>query len=352
MKPIARLFADPPAPTEMPKPYLIAEAGVNHEGDLDLARRLIEEAADAGADAIKFQTYRANTIASVDSPAYWNLSKEPTRTQHELFKKYDRFWKSEFEQLKSHCDRVGIEFMSTPFDLEAADFLNELVDVFKVSSSDVTNKPFLEHIAGYGKPLILSTGASNLQEIHDAVGWIRAKGAPLALLHCVLSYPTADEAAHLLKIPALQREFPELLIGYSDHTLPGTMETLITASLLGARILEKHFTHDKTLPGNDHYHAMDKHDLEHFVDRLDATWCLLGSGVLEPVPEEEAARVNARRSLVAARPIAAGKIIGKDDLTWKRPGRGISPSAIEMLVGRVAAVDIPEDAIIEWPFVR
>ena len=142
---------------EIKSPYIIAEAGVNHEGSMDIAKRLIDEAAEGGAHAIKFQTYKADTIASKDSPAYWDITEEPTDSQYKLFKKYDKFWKNEFEQLKMYCDKVGIEFLSTPFDIESAKFLNEMMDVFKISSSDITNKPFIDYISDFGKPIILST---------------------------------------------------------------------------------------------------------------------------------------------------------------------------------------------------
>ena len=198
-------------------------------------------------DAIKFQSYKAGTLASKDSPAYWDTTKEPTLSQYELFKKHDSFWKNEFEQLKRWCDDEDIAFMSTPFDVESANFLNPLMDVYKISSSDITNKPFIEYMCGFGKPIILSTGASDLHEVAEAVEWIGAKGNPLALLHCVLNYPTMDENAGLGMIVGLKRHFPDLVIGYSDHTLPMDMHTLVTATLLGARILEKHFTFDKTL---------------------------------------------------------------------------------------------------------
>ena len=149
-------------------PFVIAEAGVNHEGSMDTAKLLVDEAAAGGADAIKFQSYKAETLASKHSPAYWDTNAEPTRSQYELFKKHDSFWKSEFEELKEHCDRSGIEFISTPFDLESATFLNDLMDSFKISSSDLTNKPFINFICDFGKPVILSTGAAYLWEIHRA----------------------------------------------------------------------------------------------------------------------------------------------------------------------------------------
>lgn len=330
------------------RPYVIAEAGVNHEGDLDLARRLIDEAAAGGAHAIKFQTYRAETIASKDSPSYWDLSKEPTDSQYRLFKKYDKFWKNEFEALKRHCDGAGIAFLSTPFDVESAHFLNDLMDVFKISSSDLNNKPFIDILCGFGKPIVLSTGASYLWEVQQAVEAIQAHGNPLALLHCVLNYPTDDANANLAMILDLRRVYPRLAVGYSDHTLPRDMQTLEVATLLGACILEKHFTHDKTLPGNDHYHAMDMLDLRRLGERLDRVFELLGETNKHPLASEAPARANARRSLVAARAIPAGKIVDAGDLTWKRPGRGIDPRDFDRLIGRSARHDVAEDAVLQW----
>ena len=334
--------------TSIPFPYIIAEAGVNHEGSMDLAKRLIDEAAEGGAQAIKFQTYKAATLASRHSPAYWDTSKEPTRSQFELFQKHDSFWKNEFEALKRHCDQRGIAFMSTPFDVTSAIFLNDLMDVYKISSSDITNRPFIEFLCAFNKPIILSTGASSLAEIAEAVAWIEPFGNPLGLLHCVLNYPTADENAALGMIPALARHFPAHVIGYSDHTLPRDMKTLEVAVLLGARILEKHFTHDKTLPGNDHYHAMDFRDLQRFTTSMRQTLSLIGDLRLSALPSEEPARQNARRSLVAARDIPAGTRIGKDDLTWKRPAGGISPRHYHEVLGMQARADIEEDTVLLW----
>lgn len=330
------------------RPFIIAEAGVNHEGDMNLARRLIEEAKEGGADAIKFQTYKAETLASKDSPSYWDLSKEPTDSQYRLFKKYDKFWKSEYEALARHCQNVGIEFLSTPFDVESATFLNELMDVFKISSSDLNNKPFIEFLCGFGKPIVLSTGAAYMHEVDEAVGWIQDKGNPVALLHCILNYPTDDANANLAMIQTLRRRYSELPIGYSDHTLPKDMKTLEVAALLGANIIEKHFTHDKTLPGNDHYHAMDKEDLKHFHRRMDELFTLLGDGRKRPLESERLSRANARRSLVAARAIPSGKIIDAADVTWKRPGRGIDPREFDRLIGSKARQDITEDTVLQW----
>jgi sialic acid synthase SpsE len=337
-----------PCDAAIKPPYIIAEAGVNHEGSMELAKRLIDEAVEGGANAIKFQTYKAETIASKDSPSYWDLSKEPTDSQYQLFKKYDRFWKNEFEALKRHCDQVGIEFISTPFDVESARFLNDLMDVFKISSSDLNNKPFIEILCSYSKPIILSTGAAYLWEIEQVAGWIEAKGNVLALLHCVLNYPTEDANANLAMILDLRRQFPNNLIGYSDHTLPRDMKTLEVATLLGARIIEKHFTHDKTLPGNDHYHAMDKVDLKRFHTRLDTLFQLLGDQRKHPLASEGIARQNARRSLVAARLIPAGKKVESEDVTWKRPAKGIDPREYDRLIGSMVKESIEEDTVLQW----
>ena len=330
------------------RPYLIAEAGVNHEGNMDLAKRLINEAKEGGADAIKFQTYKASTIASKDSPSYWDISQEPTDSQYKLFQKYDKFWKSEFEALAEHCQKVDIEFLSTPFDIESARFLNELMPVFKVSSSDLNNKPFINFICNFGKPIILSTGASYMWEVEQSVSWVEAHGNPIALLHCILNYPTDDANANLAMIKGLARKFPDRLIGYSDHTLPKDMKTLEVATLMGARIIEKHFSHDKTLPGNDHYHAMDKNDLKRFHARMNRSLELLGSVVRQPLPSENISRANARRSLVAARSISAGRNIVADDITWKRPGTGIDPREYEQILGKIALRNIAEDTVLTW----
>jgi sialic acid synthase SpsE len=349
---LAELLADKALGRGAPRqPCLIAEAGVNHEGSLDTAKRLIEEAHEGGADVIKFQTYRAETLASKDSPAYWDTTKEKTRSQYELFKKHDKFWKNEFETLKKHCDKVGIEFLSTPFDLESAGFLNDMMAVFKISSSDITNKPFIQHIASFGKPILLSTGASNMDEIEEAVGWIRPYGNKMALLHCVLNYPTSDKDANLAMIRDLAARFQDAIIGYSDHTLPRDMKTLETAVILGAALLEKHFTHDKTLPGNDHYHAADKKDFQVFRKGMKRIIELLGSPDKMSLSVEEPARQHARRSLVASRRIPKGDRIGPEQLTWKRPAHGISPRDIDRVIGRIAAADIEEDTPLKWEMI-
>lgn len=327
-------------------PYIIAEVGVNHEGSMKTAKRLIDEAKEGGAHAVKFQSYKAETLASKHSPAYWDTTQEPIKSQFELFKKHDSFWKDEMQELSNYCNESGIEFMSTPFDTESAEFLNDMMDVYKISSSDITNKPFIEYICNFGKPIILSTGASNMEEIQDAVNWIKPFNVPLALLHCVLNYPTLDENANLGMILGLKETFPNNIVGYSDHTLPKNMKICEIATLLGVTIIEKHFTHDKTLSGNDHYHAMDKEDLKIFNKNLNTIFEILGEFKIEALTSEDKVRKNARRSLVAAKDIPKGKIIEKEDLTFKRPAHGISPKYIDDVIGKVAKIDINKDDII------
>jgi sialic acid synthase SpsE len=329
-------------------PVIIAEAGVNHEGSMAIAKRMIEEASEGGAQAIKFQTYKAEKLASKDSPFYWDIQKEPTRSQYELFKKYDKFWKKEYEELKMYCDKLGIEFLSTPFDSESAEFLNDLMNVYKISSSDLNNIPFIQQILSYGKPVLLSTGASFLWEIQRTVQMIETSGVNYCLMHCILNYPTETSNANLNMIKTLKKSFPNAIMGYSDHTLPEYINVITSAYILGARIIEKHFTHDKTLPGNDHYHAMDKDDLKMIVRQLEMTKKILGSDERIPLPSEAISRKNARRSLVAARNIKKGQVIKEEDLTWKRPAFGIPPDQFDLVIGKIARINIAEDTLIQW----
>lgn len=337
--------------TQKSKPYVIAEIGVNHEGSMQQAKRLIELAKEGGADAAKFQSYKANTLASKNSPAYWDINKEPTLSQHQLFQKYDNFGPSDYILLAEHCKKIGIDFLSTPFDDDAIDFLEPLVPFFKIASADLTNTPFLRKVAKKGKPILLSTGASTLGEIDIALEAIRSEGcSDVVLLHCILNYPTSDENAHLRMIEGLRRAYPEQILGYSDHTLPDeSMTSLVSAYLLGAPILEKHFTHDKNLPGNDHYHAMDAIDLKRFVEIANKINILLGlSSHKEPIPTEAISRKNARRSIVLRKNLPRGHIITVEDITYKRPGTGISPSHWDEIVGNRLANSLEEDHVLQW----
>ena len=335
-------------------PYVVAEIGVNHEGSMNLAKRLIEEAADGGANAAKFQTYKAEKIASRYSPAYWDTNKEQTSSQYELFKKYDVFGIEEYQELAAYCRKKQIDFISTPFDLDAVDQLDPLVAVFKIAGADITNVPLLRRVASKAKPIILSTGASTLAEIQTSIELVRLAGAKeLCLLHCILNYPTLENHAQLRMISVLERVFPDCLIGYSDHVAPDeTLMSLEMALLMGACVIEKHFTHDKTLPGNDHYHAMDKDDLKRFIGRLEKYRLLFGESDTKVLEWESDARKYARRSVIAAKDIQEGDVITEENITAKRPGTGISPTFWDDLLGMKAAVDIPEDTIMQWQMLK
>jgi len=269
-----------------------------------------------------------------------------------LFKKNDSFWKKEFQVLKLYCDRVDIEFMSTPFDKESALYLNDLMDVYKISSSDITNKPFIEYLCQFNKPIILSTGASTKQEIQDAIDWISPFKIHLSLLHCVLNYPTPNEFASLQKIKTLKAFFPDYLIGYSDHTHPQDMLPCTAAVLLGARVIEKHFTFDKSLPGNDHYHAMDVNDLHQFTRSLSLVSTLYKTGDFDDLSCQAKAIENARRSLVSSVDIPAGSTITEAHLTFKRPASGISPKDIDQVIGKKTTRAIKEDEQIVWEMLK
>jgi len=332
------------------RPYVIAEIGVNHEGDLALAKKLIELAKEGGADAAKFQSYTAGRIASRHSPAYWDTSKEPTRSQFELFSKYDKFSPQDYATLAGHARQLGIDFMSTPFDADAVEFLDPLVPFFKIASADITNVPLLRQVASKGKPVLLSTGASSLAEIDMAMNTLAAAGnKDVVLLQCILNYPCPNANAHLNMIDGLRRAYPENVIGYSDHTVPEERMLVLSAAWLkGALVLEKHFTHDKTLPGNDHYHAMDVHDLRAFQQNITLLQEVLGSTHKKPLPSEAPAREHARRSIVIDRPLKAGQTITAEDITYKRPAHGVSPLFWDEVIGRKTARALEEDHVLRW----
>jgi N-acetylneuraminate synthase len=332
------------------EPYVIAEIGVNHEGSLETAKRLVELAKEGGADAAKFQTYKAETLASRHSPAYWDTSKESTLSQYELFKKYDAFGPAEYTALAEHCRRVGIDFVSTPFDDAAVDLLAPLVPFFKVASADLTNTPLLRRVARTKKPVVLSVGASTVEEVDGALKTLHNAGArDIALLHCILNYPTEDQNANLWMLGDLAARYPHCVIGYSDHTVPKPgLPSLVAAWLLGAVILEKHFTHDTSLPGNDHYHAMTSEHLQQFRGEVARVKPLLGSRTKQPLASEEIARQNARRSIVVARDLPAGHRITESDITYKRPDTGISPLSWDAVIGRSTRRALTADDVLQW----
>ncbi len=332
------------------EPYIVAEIGVNHEGKMNVAKEQIEAAKRGGAHAAKFQTYKAEKIASKYSPSYWDLKKEPTKSQFKLFQKYDNFDREDYVELAAHCAKVGIDFLSTPFDLDAVDWLSPMMPAIKIASADITNTPLIRKCSFLNKPLILSTGAASFDEISFAIKTAKEAGASdIVLLHCVLNYPTNSENANISMIRALKNKFSSHLIGYSDHVQPDAhLSAMVTASWQGAVILEKHFTHDKNLPGNDHYHAMDENDLRNFTSTLSDYRLLLGNNAVKDLRSEEDARIHARRSVVALGDLKPGDVLSEKNLICKRPAHGISPIHWDELIGREVRVPIPDDTLLTW----
>ncbi|PPR48022.1 MAG: N,N'-diacetyllegionaminic acid synthase [Alphaproteobacteria bacterium MarineAlpha5_Bin9] len=331
-------------------PYVIAEIGVNHEGSLTKAKELIDLAALGGAHAAKFQTYKANNLASINSPAYWDTNKEKSTNQNELFKKYDAFNKNEYYELHNHCKRKDIDFLSTPFDIESVEYLDPVLKFYKIASADITNVPLLTAIANKKKPIVISTGASKMSEIKFAHDLLKKNGCPdVSILHCVLNYPTLNENANLLMIRDLSETFPRSTIGYSDHTIPDEkMFILTTAYLMGAKIIEKHFTDDKTLKGNDHYHAMDYEDLKKFFSNLRNIINIQGYKKKDCLPTEEISRLNARRSIIVSKKILKGEKISSSNITCKRPGSGISPIHWNDILNKKVNKNLDIDDILNW----
>ena len=335
---------------------LIAEVGVNYYdiasvngiSPMEAAKWMVREAKQAGIHAVKFQTYKAGTLAAKNSPYYWDITEEPTTSQYELFQKFDSFGKAEYQELADYCEEIGIEFFSTPFDFESADYLDPMMNVYKISSSDMSNLPFIAYQAKKNKPILLSIGASNEEEIDAAIETIRKyNNRPLVLMHCVLEYPTPYEHANLNKIVSIKNRYPDVYVGYSDHTKPDTNYEVVKAAYLkGAQVIEKHYTLDKTLKGNDHYHGMDPQDAAAILREIEYLDQICGSYELKCLDSEQKARQNARRSIVSLGKIAKGEIITEDKLTFKRPGTGISPAAIQSVVGRTALTDIEDDTIL------
>ncbi len=336
---------------------IIAEIGVNYYDIakkesislMDAAKKMCLEAKKAGADSVKFQTYKADKLASVNSPSYWDRSEEPAASQYELFQRYDLFEVEQYQEIAAFCAEAGILFLSTPFDFTAADELESLMEVYKISSSDITNLPFIRHICAKKKPVLLSTGAATEKEVEQAVEVVQKFQNRMVLMHCVLEYPTPDQHANLGRIKALREKYPNLVIGYSDHTKPERQYDVIkTAYTLGAKIIEKHFTLDKTLKGNDHYHAMDVSDLRQIKKHLERLRTIIGPGGLDYQISETPARKNARRSIVLANDLEAGAVLRKEDLVLKRPGTGIAPDAYEQITGRRIRHSLKADSLLQW----
>lgn len=334
-------------------PYVIAEIGVNHEGNLDRAHRMVDAIADAGGHCAKFQSYKADLLAAKStSPAYWDQTKEPTTSQHELFQRWDNFGPDEYRALAKHCLARGIDFMSTPFDLEAVDMLAHMMPVIKVASADLTNVPLLRKVAATGLPIILSVGASRPDEIGCAVDHLRnSRASEVTLLHCVLNYPTPPESAELSQIDLLHSLFGhQCSIGYSDHVPPSTdgrMPALEFATLRGAVVLEKHFTDNKLGKGNDHYHAMDGNDLAKFMADI-RLYRTLGGNAPFSLSGQQAAIDNARRRIVAQRDLAAGTTLTESDLIALRSNVGIEIAHWDSVIGATLARPVAAGLPLGW----
>lgn len=343
------------------KLYLIAEMGVNfydtakqlNISPLEAAKLYIDKAAEADIDCAKFQSYKANTIVSKNSPAYWDTTKEATKTQYELFQKFDGFGEAEYKELCDYTHSKGMDFTSTPFDYVSADYLYDMVDFYKISSSDLSNIPFIKHIAAKGKPMVVSVGAAYLSEVDEAIRAMKEVGNnDISILHCVLSYPTDPKNANLKIIETLKKVFPDVKVGFSDHVAPDpTMMTLATAYILGSEIIEKHFTLDKTLTGNDHYHSGDPEDFKKARANFDMIDTVLGNPEKTVLDCELVPRREARRSLVLTRSMKAGEKITEKDIMPKRPGTGISPKYTDIVLGRAVKQDLEEDTILTWDMV-
>jgi len=330
------------------KVFIIAEAGVNHNGSLDLAYQLVDVAKDTGADAVKFQTFKAENVVSrvADKAEYQKKTTGSNESQLGMIKKLELSFE-DFVKLKKYCDKKGIMFLSTPFDHQSIDFLYDLVDIYKIPSGEIINYPYLKHIAAKNKPIIMSTGMANLGEVEEAINTIRTVNseAKISLLHCTTNYPTSYEEVNLKAMQTLAAAF-KLPVGYSDHTLG--IEVPVAAVAVGAIIIEKHFTLDKNLPGPDHKASLEPGELKEMVKAIRNIEVALGDGIKKPDKSEIEIMKVARRSLIATRDIRAGEIIKESDIAIKRPGTGILPKFKEIIIGMKLINDIRQDEPFRW----
>lgn len=328
--------------------FVIAEIGVNHNGSADTARKLVDVATKAGADAVKFQTFDTDALAasSADMARYQkkNLKREGDQASMLRALELDA---TDYSMLKDHCVSAGIKFMSTPFDEGSADLLEGLgVELFKISSGDLTHPQLLTHVARKGLPMVVSTGMGNMGEIEQALEVIANNGDPeVALLHCVSNYPAAMEDCNLSAMATMHQAF-NVPVGWSDHTI-GNVST-IAAVAMGASIIEKHFTLDKTMEGPDHSSSLEPDELKDIVASIRMVSSAIGDGIKRPTAAERETALVARRSLVAAKDIAAGQELSADSIVAKRPGTGIAPGMSEDVVGLKAARDIAADTVLKW----
>ena len=327
--------------------FIIAEAGVNHNGDIKLAKKLVDKAVLAGADAVKFQTFKTEDLTTKDAEMaeYQVENIGESGSQFEMIQRLELGY-DEFVELQRYCSSRGILFLSTPHTLDAMRFLDSIVPAFKIGSGDLTNLPFLKELADLGKPILLSTGMSTLDEVRDAVQTILDRGNEhLVLLHCVTNYPAAIEDMNLRAIETLRREF-NLLVGFSDHST-GYVASIAAVSL-GVVILEKHFTLDRTLLGPDHKASLDPVQLQEYVSFIRAAESSLGDGIKKPASSEIPIKDVARKSLVAIQDIKAGTMLEESMIGIKRPGTGIPPRFLSEIIGRRIKVDIKNDALLHW----
>lgn len=325
---------------------IIAEIGVNHNGDFNTAKKLIDKAKECGADIVKFQTAKLDSLVSkcANMAEYQKQNIGEEKSQKEMLRELLLSFE-EFQELAEYCNEIGITFLSTPFDIESICFLDPLQQIWKVPSGEITNYPYLVEIAKTKKPVILSTGMSTLDEIRSAIGVLTENGTEdITLLHCTTDYPTAMKDVNLNAMITLKSEFG-YPIGYSDHT--NGIEVSVAATAMGATIIEKHFTLDKEMPGPDHKASLEPNELKNLVTAIRNIEQAKGSFRKFPTKAEMKNRDVARKSIVAAKIIKKGEVFSVENLTTKRPGNGISPMLWNEIIGSIAKRDFDEDELIE-----
>ncbi|QAA31663.1 N-acetylneuraminate synthase [Clostridium manihotivorum] len=331
--------------------FIIAEAGVNHNGDIAIAKMLVDVAVDASVDAIKFQTFKSENLVTKSAPkANYQLETTGDGTQMEMLKKLELSLEDHIE-LKKYCEQKNILFLSTPFDLESVDLLEKIdIPFYKISSGDLTNTPMLKYIAKLNKTMIVSTGMANLSEVEQAVNAIKSCGnQDIILLHCTSNYPTKYEEVNLNAMNTLKNAF-KLPVGYSDHTVG--MEVPIAAVVMGAVVIEKHFTLDKKMEGPDHKVSLEPQELKNMVQSIRNVEVSFGNGIKECGEDEKKSKLVSRKSIVAKRDIKLGETITLEMLDFKRPEKGLPPSMVELVVGKKAIIDICKDELIEFNNIR
>lgn len=327
--------------------FVIAEAGVNHDGDIDRALDMIDIASDCGADAIKFQSFNTEKLVMKNAPtATYQRENAGDANQYEMLMSLE-LNQEQHLVLQRRCAEKGIVFLSTPFEEESADLLDGLsVPAYKISSGEITNLPFLAHVARKGRPIILSTGMASLGEVENAVRCIEKNGNnEIILLHCVSNYPADPAEVNLLAMQTLQMVFG-YPVGYSDHTLGSAVS--IASVAMGAVIIEKHFTLSRDLPGPDHVASLEPHELKQMIADIRAVSSAMGDGIKRRMASEENAAEVVRKSLVTTRALKAGDVIDESSLRSLRPGTGISPMHIHVVLGRTVSRDIEEGCMLSW----